>query len=125
MLARIVARASSRLSLITIDNEIPSGTLDKTTFTLDKAPRSVVEAVINQVLPNLPPEDQHRLVRFSEGFPAIANRIGRTWADSMPVAHAAEEHFVEAFVLGYAQDQRETAQVGEAAGYVRSGRTIE
>ena len=44
-LAKMVSRSSSRLSLITIDNEIPSGTLDKATIKIDLAPDSVIEKV--------------------------------------------------------------------------------
>lgn len=106
-LADMVSRSSSRLSLITIDNELPDGTPDKTTFRVGEAPLSVIEAVINQVLPDLPSEDQRRLIHFSKGFPGVAIRVGQAWADSKPVAHATDDHMVKAFVLGRSNQESE------------------
>ncbi len=99
-LVNMISRSSSQLSLITIDNELPDGTLDKTTFKMGKAPLSVIEAIIHRDLPNLPSEDQRRLIYFSQDIPGVAIRVGRAWADSIPVAHAADDHMVELFVKG-------------------------
>ena len=106
-LADMVTRVSSRLSLITIDNEMPPGTLDGTTFKVGEAPLPVVESVISRVAPGLPSEDQRRLVHFSKGFPGIAIRVARTWTESKPVAHATEDHFVAAFVRGRRPEEPE------------------
>ena len=99
-LAGMVMRSGSRLSLITIDHEMPRGSAERTLFRLDDAPSSVTEAIVRQVSPGLPSEDHRRLVRFSRGFPKIAMLVAQAWAESRPVAHATEDHFVEAFVLG-------------------------
>ena len=99
VLAGMVSRPGSRLSLVTIDDEIPSGTPDETTFKLDEAPPSVIEAVINQASPGLPSEDRRRLVHFSKGFPEIAIRIGQKWP-TVPVAHATADDLADTFVLG-------------------------
>ena len=99
-LARIVSRSTSRLSLVTIDNEISSGTLDKTTVKMDQAADSVIEAVINRVSPGLPSEDWRRLVGFSKGYPGIAIRIAQAWTESKPLAHSTEDYLVDSFVLG-------------------------
>lgn len=99
-LVGMISRSSSLLSLITIDSELPDGTPDKTTFRVAEAPLSVIEAVINQVLPNLASEDQRRLIYFSKGFPGIAIRVGQAWVDSIPVAHATDDHMVKVFVQG-------------------------
>ena len=107
MLADMVSRVSRRLSLITIDNEMPPGTADGTTFKVGEAPLSVVESVISRVAPGLPSEDQRRLVHFSKGFPGIAIRVARTWTESKPVAHATEDHFVNAFVRGRRPEEPE------------------
>ena len=107
VLADMVSRVSSRLSLITIDNEMPPGTLDGTTFKVGEAPLPVVESVISRVAPGLPSEDQRRLVHFSKGFPGIAIRVARTWTESKPVAHATEVHFVDAFVRGRRPEEPE------------------
>ena len=99
ILTRMISRSSSRLSLITIDDEIPAGTLDKEfIFPINEAPTSVVEAIVNRVAPDLPSEDQRRLVHFAKGFPQLAIRIGKTWPESMP--HATDEEFVDSFIRG-------------------------
>ena len=101
ILVGMVSRSSSRLSLITLDDEIPPGTLDENLFFLvDKAPTSVVEAIIDQVATSVPSKDHSRVVRFSAGFPKLAIRIGEIWTGSVPVAHASEDHFVDGFILG-------------------------
>ena len=68
ILVGMVLRRSSRLSLVTIDDEVPAGTLDKTTFKIPEAPSAVTEAIVKQVLPGLPYEDQRRLELFSRGL---------------------------------------------------------
>ena len=45
VLADMVSRISSRLSLITIDNKMPPRTADGTTFKVGEAPLPVVESV--------------------------------------------------------------------------------
>ena len=100
ILVGMVLRRSSRLSLVTIDDEVPTGTPDKTTFKVPEAPSAVTEAIVKQVLPGLPYEDQRRLELFSRGFPKIAVLTGHAWADSRPIAHAVDDDLVNAFVLG-------------------------
>ena len=100
ILTGMVLRQSSRLSLVTIDDEVPSGTLDKTTLKIDEAPSSVTEGIINHVLPSHPPADQRRLARFSKGFPEVAVLVGKAWDESIPIAHAADDTLVETFVRG-------------------------
>ena len=96
----MVRRSDSRLSLITIDDEEPPGTLDETTFKVEKAPSTVTEAVLDRVSPGLPSEDRRRLARFSRGFPEIAIQIGRAWNERRPLAHATDGDLVDTFVLG-------------------------
>ena len=100
ILAGMVLHRSSRLSLVTIDDEVPTGTPDKTTVEIPKAPSAVTEAIINHVLPGLPSEDRWRLERFSEGFPRIAVLVGKAWTESRPIAHVIEDDLVDAFILG-------------------------
>lgn len=94
-----VLRSGSRLSLITIDDEVPAGDLDETEFLVPEAETSVTEAIINRGAPGLSFEDQRRLVRLSEGFPAIARRVAQVWT-KVPVAQSADDDIVKAFVLG-------------------------
>ena len=106
-LAGIVQRRRTRLSLITIDDEVPVGALDDTTIKVDRAPLSVTEAIINQSLPNLPSEDERRLSRFSQGFPWIATRLSLIWPRSEPIVNATEDDLVDAFVLGRRPREKE------------------
>ena len=73
-LVRLVRRAGSRVSLLTIDDEIPSE-LTTGTLRIDEAAASVVEAIVEHVAGTLPPLDRQRLARISAGFPEIARRI--------------------------------------------------
>ena len=99
-LSNVVQRQGSRLSLVTIDDEVPVGTLEDSTIKVDLAPSSVTETIINQALPGLPTEDQRRLSRFSRGFPKIATRLSLIWPRSEPVINATDDDLVDAFALG-------------------------
>ena len=107
ILAGMVLRQGSRLSLVTIDNEIPVGTSAENTLELEKAPSRVTEGIIDHFSPGLPYEDQSRLARFSEGFPEIAVRVGKAWSESRPIPHAADDGLVDAFVLGRSPRNRD------------------
>lgn len=100
ILEGMVLSEISQLSLVTIDDEIPPGTLDKTTEKVVEAPFPVTEAIINRVSPGLPSEDQRRLARFSKGFPKVAILVGEAWAESTPLAHALDGDLVDAFIRG-------------------------
>lgn len=100
ILAGMVSRSSSRLSLLTLDDEIPTSTLDETTTKVEEAPPAIIEAIIDQRWPNLPSEDRRRLVHFSEGFPRIAIGVAQAWKSSRPIAHVAAEDMVDSFILG-------------------------
>ena len=100
ILVGMVLRSGSRLSLITIDDEVPTGTPDRSILRVAEAPSGVTEGITRQLSPGLPWEDHRRLVRFSKGYPGIAILIARSWADARPIAHAADDDLVDAFVLG-------------------------
>ncbi len=99
VLAGMIA-SDSQLSLLTLDDEIPSGTLDDHTLTVSEAPSSLTEAIIGNVAPGLPSQDQRRLAHFGRGFPEVAIRIADAWLQSMPLAHATDDDLVDAFILG-------------------------
>lgn len=99
-LAGQVSRSSSRLSLVTLDDEIPETKLDETTIRIDWAKDAVVEAIIDERLPGLPPEDRRRLAHLSEGFPRIATGVADAWRSGTPVAHFAQDDLVDAYVPG-------------------------
>ena len=100
VLAGMILRHGSRLSLVTIDNEIPTGPLDGNTLRIEEAPPSVTDGIISHISPSIPHADQRLLERFSKGFPEVSVRVGKTWNESRPVADATDDHFVDTFVLG-------------------------
>ena len=100
-LSGMVRRASSRLSLITIEDDIPDGPLGESVFKIKKAPTSVIEGIVDQISPGIPGEDRRRLIHFSKGFPKIAFRVCESWNANKPLAHATEEDLVDNFVLGH------------------------
>ena len=107
ILAGMVLRQGSRISLVTIDNDIPAGKSAENTLEVEKAPSRVTEGIIDHFSPGLPYEDQSRLARFSEGFPEIAVRVGKAWSESRPIPHAADDGLVDAFVLGRSPRNRD------------------
>ena len=115
-LVGMVQRQGCFLSLITIDDDIPSDARDRTIVEVaeyetlvrvPEAPSSVTEAIISSVCPGLPSEDFRRLAHFSRGFPKIAHLVAQAWTSARPVAHATEEHLVETFVVGRRSHDRE------------------
>ena len=100
ILAGMVRRENSQHSLITIDNEIPTGTLDETTLQIEEASSDVIGSIVDRVAPGLPSVDRFRLVRFSSGFPKIALALGRAWRTDIPLGDAGSGGLVDVFVLG-------------------------
>lgn len=130
VLTEMISRSDSGLSLVTIDSEIPPGTLERSTIEVDEAPDSVIEAVVSRLLPRgVPFEDHRRIERFSKGFPAIAIRVVQAWDASTPVAHAPDETLIETFVLGRSNQDRDavlkSATLLATFGMVRVERPIE
>ena len=100
-LARMVSKAGSRLSLVTIDSAediSPGDGADR--FVVRYAPQSVTDGILDRDLPGIPSEDRQRLLLFARGFPGIAISVALAWARSTPVAHATEASFVDAFISG-------------------------
>lgn len=123
ILTGMVSRRSSRASLITITDDIPGEPLDRATFNIDRASSAVIEAILARTAPALQPGDTHRLVRFSNGLPEIAIRIGQTWGRANSLALATDADLVDAYVLGRASDDRalllKSARLLAAFGAVR------
>ena len=115
-LVGMVQRRASLLSLVTIDDDIPSAARSQAivevsdheiVVKLPEARSSVTEAIIHSVCPGLPSEDFRRLAHFSRGFPKIAHLVAQSWISERSVAHATEEHLVETFVVGRHSCDRE------------------
>ena len=106
-IAGMVERETSQLSLLTLEDQIPAGTLNESTYRVDEAPDAVTEAVINQVAPGLQGGDQRRLAQFSRGFPKLSILIVQAWQGSTPLGHATDNDLVEAYILGRNPQERD------------------
>ena len=101
-LVRLVRRAGSRFSLLTIDDEMPSE-FETGTLRIDEAAASVVETIIEHVAGTLPPLDQQRLARISAGFPEIA--IGICQVGATQLVDPRSDQLIESFVVGRAPQE--------------------
>ena len=99
-LAAMVKRTSSRLSLVTIDPELPAGTLPSGTLQVDLAASEVVEGLLKQVAPDLPSDDQRRLLKFAYGYPKMAVLIGQAWLRDGSIATVSDDDLVERVLVG-------------------------
>ena len=106
-IASMAQRASSQLSLVTIENESPDGRTPERALCVSRAPDSVVEGIVRQVSPKLSAWDQSRVARFSEGFPKIALLVCAARKANDPLAHATESDLVDRFVLGSESHERD------------------
>lgn len=95
----LVSRVGSRLSLVTIDHEIPDH-LDSATILVPKADDVVIEQLLDTTAPGLNADDVRRLRKFSDGHPLIAIRAAiaaRADNSALPVSDQA---LVDRIVLG-------------------------
>jgi DNA-binding transcriptional regulator YiaG len=100
-LAAMVKRASSRLSLVTIDHEVPpTDRLPDDVILVERAKESVIDQMLRQISPDLPHEDQRRLVKFSQGFPQIAVLLGQSWLKESSIAAASDSELFDRIILG-------------------------
>ncbi len=99
-LVGMVKRAGSRISLVTIDHEIPAGRLSDDTLRVDLAGDAVVEGMIKQIAADLPSEDHRRLVKFARGFPQMAILLGQAWLTDASIATASDDELFDRILLG-------------------------
>lgn len=100
-LAAFVKPSSSRLSLVTIDHEIPKRTvLPDDSLLVEQADTTVIEGMLTQLSPALPGADQRRLVKFADGNPLMAVLIAQAWTDALPIASASDDTFIDRIILG-------------------------
>ena len=107
-LAAIVKRSSSRLSLVTIDPELPAGNLPSDTLRLDPADAKVVEAILKLAAPNLRSDDQRRLLKFSSGYPKMALLLGQAWLRDSSIATVSDDELVERVLVGRSLADRQS-----------------
>jgi DNA-binding transcriptional regulator YiaG len=100
-LAAMVKRASSRLSLVTIDHELPpTDRLPDDVILVERAEERVIDELLKQISPDLPSEDHRRLVKFSQGFPQIAVLLGQSWLKDGSIAGASDAELFNRIILG-------------------------
>lgn len=99
-LVAIVKRSSSKLSLVTIDTELPVGALSADSLKVELASSEVVEGLLKQVAPDLPSDDQRRLVKFASGYPQMAILIGSAWLNDRSIATIGDDELVERVLVG-------------------------
>lgn len=100
-LVRLVRRAGTGVSLLTIDYELPSE-LATGTHEIDEAAASVVEAIVEHVAGTLSPLDRQRLAVVSAGFPEVARRIGDD-AGATQFVDPRPDRLIDSFVVGRTQ----------------------
>lgn len=99
-LAAMVRRSNSKLSLITIDHEVPPGPPHPGTVLLERAIDKVVEEVVRGISPGLAPEDVRRLVSFAAGFPQMAVLASEVWASGANLTGVTKDYLVDKVVVG-------------------------
>ncbi len=100
VLARIALHRRSRLSMVTIDNEVPTGALGGNAHKIGEADPSVTEGILRALVPSLPDGDRIRLTHLSAGFPEMAVRLAQAWNASISVVDATSDQLVDAYVAG-------------------------
>lgn len=100
-LAGIAKRLGSRLSLITIDHEVPR--YDKPppgVLLVPKADSAMMEGIVAEVARKYPQEERRRIVHFAKGYPHAAILIADAWSRDQPLAAATDDALLDRVVLG-------------------------
>lgn len=93
-LARMVRTDSSRLSLVTVQYEVPSESIGQDGVLIPNAPLGVIEGIVGSLAQDLPSEDTQRLIHLSRGYPELAISAVSAWKASRPIGHVTEHRFV-------------------------------
>lgn len=99
ILAGLVLRSGSHLSLVTIDNEIPSH-IDATTIKIGETSAIVIESIVDHVAATWQDVDRYRLARLSQGFPEVAIRIAKEFDTKRHLIDPADDYFIDEFICG-------------------------
>lgn len=98
ILVRMVRTDSSRLSLVTVQDEVPSESIGQDGVLIPNAPLAVVEGIVGSLAQGLPSEDTQRLIHLSRGYPELAISAVSAWRASRPIGHVTEHRFVRTFL---------------------------
>jgi len=100
-LVSIVKHSASRLSLVTIDDEVPrESRFPADHVFVDPAPDSVIDAMLKRIAPGLPSDDRGRVVKFAGGLPQLAALIGLSWITDEPIGFATDQALIDRIVRG-------------------------
>lgn len=97
-LANMVREEGSRLSLVTVQDEVPSNVAGPDEVLVPRARLAVIERIVDNLPVSLSPEDKRRLARFSSGHPEFAISLVSAWSDSKPLGQVTEHGFVMTFI---------------------------
>ena len=97
-LANMVREDSSRLSLVTVEDEVRSDNRDPHQMLIEQASDNVIEGIVGHLASGLPAQDMRRLVRFGQGFPEFAVSVASAWSTSKPIGHVTEHRYVMTFL---------------------------
>jgi Antitoxin component of bacterial toxin-antitoxin system, MqsA len=122
-LAAMVKHSASRLSLVTIDDQLPEGAgLPDDHIFVDIAADSVIEAMLTRVVPGSPGDDRRRVIKFSGGLPQLAALIGLSWMKNEPIGFATDQALIDRIILGRRPENaalmQDTAMLVSAFGLV-------
>ena len=121
-LDRIISRADSSISLITIHNEIPER-INANTLKINEAPANVIKAIVDDVAKTMSSVDQDRLAHFSDGFPEVAIRITKEFDLGKHLIDPADGVFIDKYVCSRSSRDNEllldSAQLIAAFGTIR------
>jgi transcriptional regulator with XRE-family HTH domain len=120
-LDRIISRADSCLSLITIHNEIPEQ-IKENTHEIDNAPTTTIKSILEDIAEAMSDVDRDRLARLSGGFPEIAIRIARESEIGENLIDPVNDDFIDQFVCG--RRSTENGQLLQSAQLLAVFRTI-
>lgn len=128
-IAKMVRGDSSRLSLVTVQDEVPSETIGQDTELIQDAPLAVIEGIVGSMAQGVPSEDTQRLIQLSRGYPALAISTVSAWKDSRPIGHVTEHRFVRTFLQATIHDNPElivrSAQLLATFGLLGTGEEFE
>lgn len=98
-LASMVGEEGSRLSLVTVQDRLPTSATGSNEVLIPKARFAVIEQIVDNLPVSLTTEDKRRLARFSGGHPEFAISMVSAWNDAKPLGQDTEHGFVMTFIL--------------------------
>ena len=121
-LDKLVSRDDSKLSLVTIDCEIPEQ-INSGTIKIMEASENVIESIVEDVAKSMSSVDRDRLTRLSQGFPEVAIRIAREFSRRQNLDDPIDGSLIDRYICGRSSANcnllLQTAQLLSAFGTVR------